>query len=87
MPVHKPGALPWDTTDGVTHLDLAATRFNHAYAIAFSLDTDDETGEQVPASDIRKAILKRLSDLSDAELKDAVGLPHDSYKVGLEGGQ
>ncbi len=83
----KSGVLPWDTSHGVRMLDLDAPRFNHAYALAFSVETEDETGEHVPPDVIRQGILQRISDLSDEDLKEAVGVPHDSYKLEPEGGQ
>lgn len=54
-------------------------RFNHAFTFGFSLDSDDATGEHVPARELRTAIIAHLAALSDAELIENCGLPYDSY--------
>jgi hypothetical protein len=58
-------------------------RFNHAFTFGFALDSDDATGEHIPARQLRAAILKHLAGLSDAELIENCGLPFDSYAVDM----
>jgi hypothetical protein len=54
--------------------------YNHAFTIAFSVDTDYE-GDQVPAHELIEALERRLHDLKQNpdEIIEAVGLPYDSY--------
>jgi len=60
---------------------LKATQyFNHAYDIAFSLVSPDPDGD-IPASELRQAILRRLNTLDDDELIEAVGAPFDSFEI------
>lgn len=61
--------------------DAPAVLFNHAFDIAFSLETSDPSGATTTARQFRDAILRRLDSLSDDELIEAVGLPFDSYEV------
>lgn len=55
--------------------------YNHAYTIGFSLETPDPTGEQVPAEDLRRAILLQLATLDDTDLRENIGTPFDTYVV------
>lgn len=59
----------------------AGTLYNHAYDIAFSIETSDPSGAAITASQFREGILRRLESLSDDELIEAVGLPVDSYEL------
>jgi hypothetical protein len=62
---------------------MNATRFrySHAYSINFELKSFDHTGEHPSPTQLRAAILQRLASLTDTELIDAVGPPHDSSKL------
>lgn len=55
--------------------------YNHAFTIAFCLDTDYE-GDKVPAYELIEALERRLHDLKQnpSEIIEAVGLPYDSYE-------
>ena len=53
-------------------------RYSHCYAIAFDLENFDRTGENPSPSQLRAAIQQRLASLTDVELVEAVGLPHDT---------
>lgn len=55
--------------------------YNHAFTIAFSLDTDYE-GDKVPAHELIEALERRLFDLKQNpdEIIEAVGLPYDTYE-------
>lgn len=55
--------------------------YSHAFTIAFSVNSPEKTGENVPAVAIRKAIYTRLAQLDDAELLEATGLPYDSCEI------
>lgn len=56
-------------------------RYNHAYSICFSLENFDATGENPAPQQVRHAILDRLAALTDVELLEAIGVPHDTYVV------
>lgn len=55
--------------------------YNHAFSIAFSLNTDYE-GDKVPAHELIAALEDRLKDLklNPDEILEAVGLPYDTYE-------
>ena len=56
-------------------------KYNHAYTVAFSLESDHPEGEDVTADMIRVALLRRIADLDEhGELVEAVGGPFDSYE-------
>jgi len=57
--------------------------FNHAFALCFSVESDKD-GENVLAPEIRSGLLKRIADLNDSELLEAVGIPFDTYEVTFE---
>lgn len=57
------------------------TLCNHAFDIAFSVETSEPSGASTSAQQFRDAIAKRLASLSDDELVEAVGQPFDSYEV------
>jgi hypothetical protein len=56
-------------------------RYSHAYAICFTLENFDRTGESPSPAQLRSAIQQRLASLTDVELVEVVGLPHDTSKV------
>ena len=57
--------------------------YNHAFTLAFSVVSTDQSGENVDAETIRQGIRHRLGDLrDDNELHEAVGAPYDSYRIG-----
>ena len=55
-------------------------RYNHLYAIAFSVVSDDARGHDVDASRLRAALMARIA-LLDREggWVEAAGAPFDSY--------
>jgi hypothetical protein len=53
--------------------------YNHAYDIAFSLENDSPTGEAT-ADELRSAIIKRVTGLSDIELMESCSL-FDTYEI------
>lgn len=55
--------------------------FDHALSIAFSLRSEDPSGENLTAAQIRKALYQRLIALDDDELIEATGAPFDTYEV------
>lgn len=56
-------------------------KYNHAYTVAFSLDSDHPDGEDVTPDMLRTALLKRMVDLDEnREWEEAVGAPFDSYE-------
>lgn len=57
------------------------TTYNHAYDIAFSVrGSTHPEGDDLKAPMLRAALLKRIHDLSDDELLEALGAPFDSYE-------
>jgi len=54
--------------------------YNHAFTIAFSLETNAKGGE-VTADELLKALQERLNDLQEhpEQIIEAVGLPYDTY--------
>lgn len=57
------------------------TRYDHAFTIAFSLQSATSDARDVGPAAIRTAILARLASLPDDELIEAVGAPYDTYEV------
>jgi len=57
--------------------------YNHAFTLAFSVETANDA-ENVSEAEIRSGLLKRLADIDDYELVEAVGMPHDTYETTLE---
>ncbi len=57
--------------------------YNHAYDIAFAIPHSiSKGGEDITPIMFREAIIKRLKDLDDDELVEAIGMPFDSYEEG-----
>jgi len=62
-------------------------RYNHAYTVAFSLESGHEDGYDVDKLAFTNAVLQRVLDLNKHdEWDEAVGAPFDTYEVsnGLE---
>lgn len=58
-----------------------ATTYNHAFTIAFEVSgSTDRAGEDVIASQLRTAILKRIYSVHDEELIEACGAPYDTFE-------
>jgi hypothetical protein len=56
-------------------------RFNHAYDIAFSLESFTENATDVTPQDIRQALQKRIASMCDNELMQATGAPFNTYEI------
>lgn len=59
-------------------------RFNHAFDIAFSLESEREDASDVTPEIIRQALLKRIRDLDaagDGEWIEACAVPWDTYEI------
>ena len=56
-------------------------KYNHAYTIAFSIDTDNPP-DKVTAKELLNGLYERLVDLQkcDDEIIEAVGMPFDTYE-------
>ena len=67
-----------------TIADIAMTqhRYNHAFDIAFEVESDQEDGEDVTAEMLFAALEKRLQALREnpAEMVEACGAPFDTYE-------
>jgi hypothetical protein len=48
-------------------------KYNHAYDFAFEVVSSAENAEDVTPQMLRKALLKRVNELPDEELKEACG--------------
>ena len=59
-------------------------KYNHAFAFAFSLVNDSESGNETTAKELRQAIINHLSNVSDTELVENCGMPFDTYTEELE---
>ena len=56
-------------------------KFNHAYALAFSVNTDRDAQADVDPNEIRAALLDRINSLDmHNEWNEALGLPYDTYE-------
>lgn len=59
-------------------------KYNHAFDIAFSIETEHDSAnfEKIDDRVLYMAITERLYDLMvSGELKEAIGAPFDSYEV------
>lgn len=55
-------------------------RYNHAFSIAFSLNSDRKDGSDIPPERFAIALLRRVADLLEHdEMIEAVGAPDDTY--------
>ena len=58
-------------------------KYNHAYSLGFSVETDRKHDEPIDPQEVLAALLERIADVVKCgELGEAVGLPFDSYEVG-----
>lgn len=55
-------------------------KFNHAYTLSFEITSNHEEGEDLTGLDLRKALLKRLDDLSDDDMLEACE-PFDTFEL------
>ena len=56
-------------------------RYNHAFTLAFSVDTDEREYERIPVWQITEALLRRIADvLEHDEMWEAIGPPWDSVE-------
>lgn len=57
-------------------------KFNHAFTIAFSIDSDND-GENVTNKELLQGLINRVNDIigeEDCDLTEACGLPFDTYE-------
>ncbi|MEE9383195.1 MAG: hypothetical protein V3V08_07260 [Nannocystaceae bacterium] len=56
-------------------------KFNHAFTLGFSVESDDPRGADIPTSVITEALLFRIANLIECdEMYEAIGLPFDTYE-------
>lgn len=60
---------------------MARAKFNHAYDLAFEVISFKEDASDVTPTKLRRALRKRLRDMSDNDLDEACGAPFDTFKV------
>ena len=59
-------------------------KYNHAYDICFSLESEHEYGEDVTADMLRTALLNRIKDLDKANEWNEIlanSVPFDTYEM------
>ena len=56
-------------------------KYSHAFSIGFEIDSNHEWGDDVTPAQLRAAIQRRLDDLQDDELREAVGEPFDTIEL------
>lgn len=57
------------------------TRYNHAFDIAFSVVSEDPTGEDVTAEQAREALISRVNRAYESgELLVSIGAPYVTYE-------
>ena len=56
-------------------------KYNHAFTLGFSLESNMDNADDVTASQARSAILEFLDRLSDTELMENIGYPYDTYEI------
>jgi hypothetical protein len=56
-------------------------KYNHAFTLAFSLESNLDNADDVTASQARSAIQASLDRLSDIELMENIGYPFDTYEI------
>ncbi len=56
-------------------------KYNHAYTVAFSVNSDHPEGRDLTDLDLFTALTKRGIDLTEAgEWQEALGAPYDTYE-------
>ncbi len=56
-------------------------KYNHAYSLGFSVDTDRHMEALVDPAEIIAALHRRIADIAEHnEWDEALGLPYDSYE-------
>lgn len=62
-------------------------KYNHAYTLGFSVNTDQPCGEPIINLEVMEALLLRIIDLTkNNEWDEALGLPYDTYENESESG-
>lgn len=57
------------------------SKYNHAFDIAFSITSENPTGEDVTAEQVLEALINRAKTAyANGELLEAIGAPFDSYE-------
>ena len=56
-------------------------KYNHAFTLGFSLESNMDNADDVTPSQVRTAIQSSLDRLSDTELMENVGYPFDTYEM------
>lgn len=56
-------------------------KYNHAYTVAFSIDTDLEADAPTDNTEVVPALLRRIADLvENDEMDEHLGMPFDTYE-------
>ncbi len=56
-------------------------KFNHAFSLGFSVESDDQSGMNIPTSTITEGLLFRIANLIECgEMYEAIGPPYDTYE-------
>jgi hypothetical protein len=58
-------------------------KYNHAFALAFSINSDHPDGDDITGEEFTAAVQRRVDDINssgDLEWSEAVGIPYDTYE-------
>lgn len=56
-------------------------KYNHAYSLGFSVDSDTEDGSDVTADQLRQSIRRWIDEVSDDGLLENCDAPWDTYEI------
>ena len=57
-------------------------KYNHAFTVAFEVESNNPQGEGISADDYHQALVKRSADLyRNNEWEEALGAPFDTYEI------
>ena len=57
-------------------------KYNHAFALAFTIESNHPDGNDIFGVHFTNAVLKRIIDLNEnAEWDEAVGAPFDTFEI------
>ena len=61
-------------------------KYNHAFSVCFSIESEDPEGCDLTAEQIRDAIMRRVRMAYESkDLHEAIGAPYDTYEIEGDG--
>ena len=79
----RPRVVPITRFVDLKIIEIQKPRYNHAYTVAFSIESDN-TGENVTPKELIEGLRRRLRELEsggDDLVVEACGMPYDSYET------